>query len=294
MLSICILTLNAREYLRQCLLSIEAHTAVEHEIIVADNGSTDGVGAMLAQEFPQVQFIPGTHNEGFSRPMNRALRRARGEYLALLNPDTVVLDAAFDRLVEFMETHPQAGIVGPKVLNPDGTLQGPCKRGEPRPWAVISYFLRLHRLFPHSPRFGGYLLNHLPEDEPARVDGVSGSCMLLRREVVEQIGYLDETFFAYQEDADYCARARAAGWTVYYFPAARIVHYGGQGGSRVHPYRSIVAWHYSYFLYYRKHLARDYFILFNWFYYGLMALKLLSALAFNLFRSRPRFFSPRQ
>jgi len=291
-LSICILTLNAREYLRACLRSIAGQTAVEHEIIVADNGSTDGTDRMLAQEFPAVRYLPGTHNEGFTRPMNRAMRAARGAYVALLNPDTVVLDGAFDRLLAFMEAHPQAGICGPKVLNPDGTLQGPCRRGESRPWAVISYFLRLHRIFPHSPFFGGYLLNYLPEDQVARVDGVSGSCMLIRREVIEQIGYLDETFFAYQEDADYCFRARAVGWQVYYVPQARIIHYGGQGGSAVQPWRTLVAWHRSYYLYYRKHLAQDYFFLFNWLYYGLMALKFLSALALGLFRTGPRFFSP--
>ncbi len=293
MLSICILTLNARDYLRECLLSIAAHTRAPHEIIVADNGSTDGVGEMLAREFPHAQFIPGTHNEGFARPVNRAMRRARGAYLALLNPDTLVQESAFDTLIAYLEAHPRAGIVGPKVLNPDGTLQGPCKRGEPRPWAVISYFSGLSRRFPDKPLFNGYLLSHLPEDEPARVDGVSGSCMLIRRQVIDDIGYLDERFFAYQEDADYCARARAAGWEVHYVPAARVIHYGGQGGSGAQPYRSLLAWHHSYYLYYRKHLAQDYFFLFNWFYYGLMSLKFLSALGLNLLRKRPRFFSPR-
>lgn len=293
MLSICILTLNARDYLRACLHSIEARTHLPYEIIVVDNGSTDGVGEMLAAEFPQVQFIPGTHNEGFTRPMNRAMRRAQGDYVVLLNPDTLVHEAAFDVLVSFMQQHPKVGICGPKVLNPDGTLQGPCRRGESRPWAVLSYFLRLYRLFPHSPFFGGYLLNHLPEDEIARVDGVSGSCMLIRRPVIEQIGYLDEDFFAYQEDADYCFRARQAGWEVYYVPTARVTHYGGQGGSSAQPRTALIAWHRSYYLYYRKHLAQDYFFLLNWLYYSLMALKFASALAFNFFRTRPRFFSPR-
>ncbi|GAB4524032.1 MAG: glycosyltransferase family 2 protein [Anaerolineales bacterium] len=294
MLSICILTLNARDYLRDCLHSIERGTAIPHEIIVVDNGSTDGVEPMLAREFPHVRFIPGTHNEGFTKPMNRAMRAARGAYVALLNPDTVVQEGAFDALVTFLEQHPDAGIAGPKVLNPDGSLQGPCRRGEARPWPVLAYFLRLNRLFPRSPFFGGYLLNYLPEDETARVDGVSGSCMLIRWEVIEQIGYLDEDFFAYQEDADYCFRARAAGWQVYYVPAARVIHYGGQGGSQAQPYRALVAWHRSYYLYYRKHLAQDYPALFNAFYYALMAFKFGTALVFNLFRSRPRFFSPRQ
>ncbi len=281
MLSICILTLNARDYLRDCLRSIAESTSIAHEIIVADNGSTDGTVAMLAEEFPRVQVLPGTHNEGFAVPMNRAMRRARGDYIALLNPDTLVHPAAFDRLVAFLERTPEAGIAGPKVLNPDGTLQAPCRRGDSRPWAVISYFSGLSRLFPERPFFNGYLLSHLDEDQTYPVDGVSGSCMVIRREVVEAIGYLDERFFAYQEDADYCLRARQAGWRVYYYPEAQITHFGGQGGSRAQPYRAIWAWHQSYFLYYRKHFAKDYFFLFNWLYYAAMGGKLVFALLKN-------------
>ena len=122
-------------------------------------------------------------------------------------------------------------------------------------------------LFPKSKFFGGYLLNYLDENAIHEVDGVSGSCMLIRRRVIEQVGYLDERFFAYQEDADYCFQVKKAGWKIVYLPQAQIVHYGGQGGSRVQPYRSIYEWHRSYYLYYRKNLAKDYFFLFNWFYY---------------------------
>jgi GT2 family glycosyltransferase len=108
--------------------------------------------------------------------------------------------------------------------------------------------------------------------------------MVIRREVIEQIGYLDEVYFAYQEDADFCSRARTAGWQVYYYPPAQIIHYGGRGGSRVEPYKSIVEWHRSYWIYYRKHLAKDYFFLFNWFYYLLIGLKLGFALLANSLR----------
>jgi GT2 family glycosyltransferase len=220
-------------------------------------------------------------NEGFTRPMNRAMRIAQGRCIALLNPDTLIHPGAFDRLCAFLDSHPRAGIVGPKVLNPDGTLQAPCRRGDSRPWAVISYFTGLAKLFPQKAFFTGYLLTHLDEDQTNLVDGVSGSCMLVSREVVEQIGYLDEVFFAYQEDADYCLRARKAGWQVYYYPEAQITHFGGQGGSRVQPYRSIVAWHKSYFIYYRKHFAADYLFLFNWLYYAAMGVKFVFAMAKN-------------
>jgi hypothetical protein len=216
--------------------------------------------------------------------MNQVMRVGVGRYLCQLNPDTLILPGAIDRLVDFMDTHPEVGICGPKVLNRDLTLQKPCRRGESRPWAVISYFTGLARLFPKSPLFGQYLMSYLDEDQIHPVAGVSGSCMLIRKEVVEQIGYLDELFFAYQEDADYCLRARQAGWEVYYVPEAQIIHYGGMGGSRVEPYRSIFEWHRSYYLFYKKHYAREYFFLFTLFYYLLMFIKLLLALLVNFLR----------
>jgi GT2 family glycosyltransferase len=285
LLSICIVTFQAREYLRNCLLSIQENPpSCSREIIVVDNHSTDGTLEMLAAEFPTVQVIVNSENRGFTAPTNQALQCARGDYLTLLNPDTIVHPGALDGLIRFLEAHPAVGVCGPRVLNVDGSLQKPCRRGEPRPFAVFSYFLGLSRLFPNNRLFGGYLLDYMGEDETYPVDGVSGSCMFIRRAVIDQIGYLDERFFAYQEDADYCFRARQAGWQVFYVADARITHYGGQGGSRVQPYRSILAWHHSYWLYYRKNLARDYFFLFNWLYYLAMLAKLGISLLVNMFR----------
>jgi GT2 family glycosyltransferase len=293
-LSICIVTLQARDYLRDCLHSIAKNPpSGEYEIIVVDNGSTDGTLDMLSGEFPQVQGIYNAQNKGYTAPMNQALRASRGAYVAQLNPDTLLNPGAFDELIGFLECHPEAGICGPKVLNPDGTLQGPCRRGESRPWAVITYFTGLYRLFPRSKFFGGYLMNYMDEDTTHEVAGVSGSCMLIRREVIRQIGYLDERFFAWQEDADYCFRARQAGWQVYYVPRARIVHYGGRGGSRIEPFRSILQWHKSYWLYYRKNLAKDYFFVLNWLYDGLILAKLLWALLVNALR-KEKYAGPRR
>lgn len=284
-LSICIVTYQACDYLRDCLNSLYAHAPNgEYEIIVVDNHSTDGTIETLERQFPQVQLIKNPTNNGFTAPMNQALRQAQGQYLLQLNPDTIVHDQALNQLIQFMQSHPKVGICGPKVLNTDGSLQKPCRRGESTPWAVITYFLGLSSLFPKSKLFGGYLMNYLDEDEINEVDGVAGSCMLLRREVIDQIGYLDERFFAYQEDADFCFQARQAGWKVYYVPTAQITHYGGQGGSRVQPYRSIFEWHRSYWLYYRKNLAANYFFLLNWLYYLAMLVKLALALLSNLVR----------
>ncbi len=291
-LSVCIVTYQASQLLGECLQSLAQNTRLDYEVIVVDNGSTDGVEQMLREQFPQVRFTGNEKNLGYTLPMNQAMKQAEGLFLLQLNPDTLILPAALDTLVAYLQQHPEVGICGPKVLNPDRSLQKPCRRGEPTPLAVFSYFTGLDRLFPQSQRLGGYLLNYLDEDQEASVAGVSGSCMLIRRAVVNQIGYLDEDFFAYQEDADYCRRARLAGWQVYYTPQAQIIHYGSLGGSRVQPFRSTYEWHRSYFLYYRKHLAKDYFFLFNFFYYLVMAVKFLHAMLVNLFHrgklTRPR------
>jgi GT2 family glycosyltransferase len=282
--SICIVTYKVCGLLRDCLNSLAESTRLDYEVIVVDNGSQDGVVEMLHAEFPSVEVIENDQNLGFTRPMNQAMRLSHGKYLVLLNPDTLILPEALDTLVAFMQDHPEVGICGPKVLNRDGSLQKPCRRGESRPWAVFTYFSGLARLFPKSRLFGEYLMNYMDEDQTHPVAGVSGSCMLVRRETLNQIGYMDERFFAYQEDADYCYRARQAGWQIYYLPQARIIHYGGMGGSRVQPYRSIYEWHRSYFLFYRKNYAGDYFFLFNGLYYTAMFLKLIASLLANFLR----------
>jgi GT2 family glycosyltransferase len=202
----------------------------------------------------------------------------------LLNPDTQLVEDVFTPLVAYLRANQEVGIAIPKVLNPDGSFQAQSRRGEAKPAEVFGYFLGLGKLFPGSRKLNGYLLSWLPEDEIAEVKAVSGSSMFIRRETWQQVGAFDEQFFAYQEDSDYCLRARQAGWKVMYVPLAKIVHYGGQGGSKAQPVQSIYQWHRSYYLYYRKHFAKDYFFLFNWFYYVVMALKLFLALLVNLFK----------
>ncbi|MGB9586103.1 MAG: glycosyltransferase family 2 protein [Anaerolineales bacterium] len=274
-LSLCIVTYQAAAFLQKCLESLRQFPPlVPHEIIVVDNASTDNTLAILETEFPQVKLIKNSSNLGYAASMNQAMKLAQGRYIAQLNPDTMVLEGSFDRLIDFMDQHPEVGICGPKVLNFDGSMQKSCRRGESTPLAVIAQFTGLARLFPHNPRLAQYTMSYRDEDETHAVAGVSGSCMLIRREVIEQIGYLDERFFAYQEDADYCFRARQAGWLVYYIPTAKIIHYGGLGGSHVHPYRSMWEWHRSYWNYYRKNLAINYPAWFNGIYYMLMLAKL--------------------
>lgn len=283
--SVCIVTYHARYLLRDCLYSLYENTGIKFEVTVIDNGSKDGVAQMIREEFPTVCFLENEYNAGFTHPMNQALKLGKGRYLLQLNPDTLILPSALDNLVAFMDRNPRIGICSPKVLNTDHTLQKQCRRGKSRPWAVISYFIGLSTLFPRSKFFNQYLMSYMDENHAHPVAGVAGSCMLIRRKVIEQIGYLDERFFAYQEDADFCFRARQAKWQVYYVPESQIIHYGGLGGSQIEPYRSIYEWHKSYFLYYRKNLAKDYFFILNWLYYGAMGIKLLTALLKNLLRA---------
>jgi GT2 family glycosyltransferase len=317
-LSICIVTLNASDFLRNCLNSIckqsdsliwpetgsqDSDKVAEQaqlnqqklrlEFIIVDNGSTDDTVTMLQDEFPAARLILNNSNNGFARPINQALRQSDGRYMLVLNPDTIILPGALNALVDYLDNHPEVGICGPKVLNRDGSLQKACRRGVSRPWAAFSYFSGLSALFPRSKVFGGYLLNYLDENHTHEVDGVSGSCMLIRREITQKVGLFDEHFFAYQEDADYCFQVKKAGWKITYLPTAQIVHFGGQGGSRFQPYRSIYEWHRSYYLYYRKNLAGDYFFLFNWFYYFLMGLKLVLSLIANTLRT-DKFAGPRR
>lgn len=285
-LSICILTLNSVEYLRKCLKSIQQFPPDGgYEILVADNGSNDGTVPMLQDEYPAVKIILNKENLGFTKPNNQMLRQAKGNFLLLLNPDTLLTEDCFNPQLDFLKANPDVGISIPKVLNADGSFQKQSRRGEATPIEVIGYFFKLGKLFPKNKPLNGYLVSWLPENEVAEVKAVSGSCMFIRRETWEQVGDFDERFFAYQEDSDYCRRARQKGWKIMYVPISHIIHYGGEGGSKAQPIKSIYQWHRSYFLYYRKHFAEGHFFLFNWFYYLLMAAKLALALLINLFRN---------
>jgi len=293
-LGVCVVTRQSKEEVLECLSSLfESTQGMDIQVVAVDNDSKDGTPDEIKSKFPAVNLILNNENLGFSRAVNQGLKTMDARYYLLINPDAIVQDHALQKLIQFMDENPQAGICIPKVLNRDGTLQYQCRRGEARPWEVFSYFLGLARLFPNDQRFTGYLLNHLDNDKINEVKAVSGSCMLIRREVVEQIGYLDERYFAYQEDTDYCFHARQVGWKVYYVPTAQVIHYGGRGGSGVSPYFGVYQWHRSYYLYYRKNLARDYPFWFHPFYYFVMLAKMLLNLMVVLF-SREKIVGTRK
>ena len=283
-LGVCILTLKSKEKVLACLASLfETSKGLEMDVVVVDNNSQDGTVDAIRAQFPDVRLIVNDANLGYSKAVNQGIRSLDTHYYVLLNPDTIILDLAFDHLVKYMDEHPQVGICSPKVLNQDGTIQYQSRRGEARPWDVFSYFSGLSKLFPNDPRFSGYLLTHIDNDRINEVEAVSGSCMMVRNDVIAQIGYLDERYFAYQEDTDYCFHARRAGWKVCYVPSAEVIHYGGRGGSGVNPYFGAYHWHRSYFLYYRKNLAQDYPFWFHPLYYLAMLVKFLINLVILLF-----------
>jgi GT2 family glycosyltransferase len=257
-LSICIVTLNAWAVLEDCLASIPAGLdGLDAEVIVVDNASTDGTPARLAER-PEVHFIANQANVGFTKGTNQAIRAGSGRLILWLNPDTILRPGSLRRLCEVLESEPDAGIAGPKVLNGDGSFQPQCRRGLPTPWAALCHVLGLDRLRPADARFSQYLLSSLPVDQPADVAAVSGCCLLAKREVWDQVGPLDEEMFGFGEDVDWCLRAAAAGWRVRYSPEATIVHLKGQGGAHAKPFHMLWGLHQALWVVYRKHFKPRY------------------------------------
>lgn len=254
-LSIIIVAYNCRELLLRCLASLyPPGQPWPRQVIVVDNGSADDTLAAVQAAFPQVLAFPAGGNVGFSRANNLAMRRARGRYVLLLNPDTEVRPGALAELVRFAEAHPGLGAVGPRLTLPDGRLDRACRRGFPTPLNALCYFAGLSRLFPRSRLLCGYQLTYLPEHETAAVDSLCGAAMLVPAAIIEQVGPLDEQFFMFGEDIDWCYRIRQAGYPIYYHPAARVLHRkGGSGRSPRVRYEFFRAM----WLFYRKHYARS-------------------------------------
>ncbi len=230
MLSVLIVNWNVRELLRECLRSIERGRGdLEVEVIVVDSASSDGSAAMVAAEFPWVTLLPQGENVGFPRGNNIALAHARGDYLLLLNPDTVVLGDALPALVAYLQAHPDVGVVGPQLLNPDGSVQSSRRRFP----TLATGFLEstwLEGLAPGVLR--RYYALDLPDDAPADVDWLTGACLMAPRAVYARVGGLDEGYFMYSEELDWCRRIVAAGWRVVYYPAARVVHHVGKSSEQ--------------------------------------------------------------
>jgi GT2 family glycosyltransferase len=240
-----------------CLQALGADALEAAEVLVVDNASTDGSADMVAAEFPWVRLIRSPRNGGFAFGNNQALRVARGEAVLLLNPDAVLPPGGIAALLEVLRRHPEAGIVGPKLLRPDGSMHLACRRSFPTPTVAFYRLSGLSRAFSRSPRFGRYNLTYLDPALPIEVDAVCGACMLLDRRVISRIGLLDERFFMYGEDLDWCLRARQAGFTVRYEPSVTVQHQHG-AASRKRVLRATYHFFRAMDLFYRKHYVQQY------------------------------------
>ena len=228
-LSVIIVNYNVVHFLEQCLHSVfKAGARLEMEVIVVDNRSVDDSVEMVKQKFQQVKLIANTDNVGFSAANNQGLAIAQGEYVLLLNPDTVVQENTFDKVIAFMDSHADAGGLGVKMLDGKGVFLPESKRGLPTPAVAFYKIFGLAKLFPKSKKFGAYHLSYLDKDQVHEVDVLSGAFMLLRKALLDKIGGLDEAFFMYGEDIDLSYRIQLAGYKNYYFPDTRIIHYKGE------------------------------------------------------------------
>lgn len=223
-LSVVVVNWNTGELIRRCVESVYADlSAGEAEVFIVDSASTDGSTQAVQEQFPQATYIYSPKNIGFGPANNLALRQATGDYLLLLNPDTLVHPGAIAGLLRFMQQHPDAGAAASRLLNPDGSLQHSCSP-EPTLWGE---FLRLFRL--GGVRSDGYYaMETWDAAMPRPVDVILGACMLVRKAVLDQVGLFDEQFFMYNEETDLCRRIRQAGWKIYWAPQAQVTHYGGQ------------------------------------------------------------------
>lgn len=234
-ISVIIVNYNVKEFLRGTLVSVEralAHGKLEGEIFVVDNNSADDSVEMVREEFPHVHLLAQNVNLGFGKANNLAAHQATGDYILLLNPDTIVGEDTLQTMVAFMKANPDTGLSGCKLLNADGSFQDPCRRGFPTPWASFTKLFGLSKLFPKSKLFSQYYLSYLPIDETYEVDAVSGAFMFLSRAAWEATGGFDEAYFMYGEDLDLCYRVKKAGFKVFYVPTTATIHFRGESTKR--------------------------------------------------------------
>lgn len=262
-LSIIIVNYNTRQLTLDCLQSVyRSQGSYTYEAIVIDNASTDDSVSRIQAEYPQAQLISNDDNVGFSRANNQGIRIAKGRYILLLNSDTIVEPLTLNTMITFMDTHPDCGASGCKVVLPDGSLDKACRRGFPTPSASFYYAFGIAKLFPTKPRFNQYQLGYLSPDETYPIDCLVGAFMMVRREAIDQVGMLDEEFFMYGEDIDWCYRIKKADWQIYYVAETKITHYKG-ASSRRKPFKIIYEFHRAMHLFHRKHYRQKYSILTN-------------------------------
>ena len=288
-IAIVIVNYNTRELLRACLASIPVGFAAGTcDIWVVDNGSSDDSLTMVRAEFPTVHAIQSDHNGGFAYANNLALRRIleandAPEYVMILNPDTVVTPGAFDILIDYLRANPTVGVVGPRLLLPDGSLDLACRRSFPTPEVSLWRMTGLSRLFPRNPRFGRYHMTFVDPNQTIAVDALVGACMLMPTAVVREVGLLDETYFMYGEDLDWCYRFKQYGWQIVYVADA-IVHHVKRASSRQQPVQTIHYFYDAMRIFFRRYYADTTPWVVRWLIETGITLKEQVSLARNYFR----------
>lgn len=260
-LTISIVNSNNCAMLERCLRSIFATArGPELEVIVVDNASTDASVEMVRREFPQVCVLLGTESLGFSANHNRALERGAGRYLLVLNDDTEILPGALERMLAFMDAHPEAGACGAKLLNPDGSLQRTANRFPTLAFGIFEA-LGIDRRFPNNPVRRHNIYADWDRSSTREVDAVSGAALMIRREAMAQVGLLDANYLFYSEEVDWCLRLHQQGWKIYYVADAQIIHYGGSSTSTLAPSKFHRIYWNSFLYYYKKHFGTPAYLL---------------------------------
>ena len=229
-ISVIIVSWNAKEYLRECLNSlVQELRGYDSEILVVDNASSDGSDILIQESFPDCKLIQTGKNLGFAKANNIGIKESSGRYLFLINSDITLLDGCIRKILLFLEMNPAIGILGPQIINPDGYIQRSCMEF-PNLWNTLCNAIGAYR-FSKSKLFGGQMMTYWKHDTTRRVDIINGCFWAIRRESLKQVGLLDERFFIYGEDIDYCRRFNQAGWEVVFFPLAKAIHYQGASSS---------------------------------------------------------------
>jgi GT2 family glycosyltransferase len=251
-ISVVIVGWNAKYYLDLCLVSLDkARPRRGMEVLVVDNASTDGSVEMIETKFPWVNLIKSSENLGFAKGNNAAIRQCQGRYVTLVNPDVIVFPGCLDALADFLDENPKVGNVGPRVLNPDMSMQSTCRRF-PSLWNNFCSASGLSSRFKNSRLFAGEHMFYFPHDRTLTVDVLVGCFSMIRREALDGVGLLDEGLFMYSDDVDWCRRARDAGWEVVFYPGGQAIHDRGKI-TAPHPVRFAVAQQRSVLHYWAKH-----------------------------------------
>ncbi|MFH1597690.1 MAG: glycosyltransferase family 2 protein [Patescibacteria group bacterium] len=254
-LSIVIVNWNVKDLLQNCLVSIFEHTAnVKFEVIVVDNASPDQseVTAMMHSQFPQVKYIPNNNNLGFAKANNQAIILAQGEFVLLMNPDTELRENSLLRVVQYLRENEEIGICGCKILNTDHTIQ-PSVRSFPSLGSQIIIMLKLHHFFPNMKILRNYYKKDFDYNQPQEVDQVRGAFFMMRKQMIEKVGLLDDKYWIWFEEVDYCQRAKEVAWQVFYLPTAEVFHHWGQSFQKQERFKKQFWFNNSLLRYFWKH-----------------------------------------